>query len=500
MTDSNAPIIGTSRRTISRVIVGSGFRTVIGSVVGFLAIPLVLDALGPERYGAWIALSTIATIGSLADAGVRTEVVRRTASALGGGDLQHIARIANEGTTAVALVAGTAVVSLSAAAPFIVAILFPGGVAQVPSSELLGILWTVLALAAVNIVASVHFAALSGIQRGDIEASLRAVASPIGVAAMLIALYSNLGLWAFVLGQLVTAWIVYGGLFLRSRQLLPALRLRLVRPQRALLRDWMTMSTLALFTQLSDVVDAQWDKLVLARVVTLPSVAAYHIGTSLVNQLRSLSLVVLAPLLSGTAELARSNPRRAELLFHRSVAGAQLAGLTAMGTTFVFGPRLLNLWLDQAPRAGGVARFFALAMAVNLMSAPLTVRAFGEQEHRLVALSAALNMALNAIASLALAMTIGTLGVVYGSIIGNTAGVILMIAMYQRRRSGRRLIPPITPPILVVGLCAAALPTGMADVDSIPIGLLRAGVFSLLLATACALPLQRYLRRTTQAV
>ena len=88
-------------------------------------------------------------------------------------------------------------------------------------------------------------------------------------------------------------------------------------------------------------------------------------------------------------------------------------------------PLFVHLWLgEDLPRAVTSARMFAVAVALNLVAAPLAFRAIADGKHRLTALASASNIAVNVVVSFVLTLQIGFRGPLWGSIAGNAVGTL----------------------------------------------------------------------------
>jgi O-antigen/teichoic acid export membrane protein len=191
-----------------------------------------------------------------------------------------------------------------------------------------------------------------------------------------------------------------------------------------------------LVTQISDVFDSQWDKLVLAHFVDPAAVTSFFVGTSLTLQAKVIGAIPLAPILVAVAEGRATSFERSRMLQVRLMKQGSVLASATLGALFVFAPAFIELWLgrghDDAARA---ARYFTLAVLINLMIAPAALQAYGEGRQHLAALGAMCNLIVNAIFSLVLTMHIGLMGAVYGSILGNLIGALGFTSIARRRLS-----------------------------------------------------------------
>lgn len=453
-----APPTGTTRRNLLRAFGSSAAGAVVTFAVNLAIVPFVLNRLGPNLYGAWATMASVLAVGALADAGVRTEITRRVGSALGEGDEDGLVRSVHQGVTLLAALASTITLVGLLAAPAIRAFAFPKGVPGYTNPEVDLLLRATMALLAGSLVANGYFGVLRGVQRGDVETTGLILAVPASAVATVVGVHLGWGLWALFLSSLTALLVAGAWNTVGARRLVPALHPRLAALSGSIVKGYLGLSGLALLAQVSDVVDSQWDKVVLSRYVGSTAVTSFQIGTSLVSQGKTLALLPLAPLLVAIAELRRHDRVRMEALFSLMARAGMVLGAVVLGAIFVFAPAFVRLWLGDEPSAAaavGAARLFSIAAVCNLVSAPLAFRAFGEGWHALCAASSIVNMVVNGALSLGLTMAIGFNGALYGSIAGNLIGSSVFFVLMRRRMAERWTAPPLR--ALVVGALAVLL-------------------------------------------
>lgn len=463
------PGTGTSQRTLLKALRSAAGASVVGYVVNLALLPFVIHRLGPELYGAWITASALLIVGGLADAGIRVEIVRRVGAAQGAGDRDDLVRSVHQGVTLLAAVAGLFLVAGLLGSPAIRALAFPAGVPGMSNAELEWLIRGTFGVLAFSLVAKGYCGALHGLQRSDVEMAAQAAAVPIGAAVTVAGIFAGWGIWAMLVGAIGELLILVGWQYLRLRRLLPALRPQLVRMSGAATQAYLAMSGLVLIAQLSDVVDSQWDKLVLSHFVGSAAVASFQVGTSLVIQAKALVVVPLAPLLVVIAELRHRDETKMEGYFTLLAKLGMVLAATVLGGVYVFAPAFVRLWLgDELAPAGGAARLFTVAAAFGLLIAPLSFRALGEGWHRMVAATAAVNMVVNGVLSLAFTIWFGFNGPLYGSIAGNVTGAAVFLVLVRRRLGDRWTGLPLG--ALAVGVTAVALAVllGVDEVASWP--------------------------------
>lgn len=453
--ESRPAATGTSRRTLLLTFRSSAAASTVSFALSLAVLPFVLQRVGPDLYGVWVTVAALLAVGGLADAGIRTEIMRRVAAAKGKDDEAQLVASVQQGVTLLACLGGVVFIVAFAATPLIRAFAFPAGVAGHGAAEVDLLIRTTLALLLATLLGNAYFAVLRGVQRGDVETLAQMVALPAGAAITIAAVTAGWGIWALFAGSAAQLLVLFGVEWAGVRRLVPALTPRFTRLAKGTARAYLALSGLALLSQISDVVDSQWDKLVISHFVGSGAVTSFQVGTSVVLQGKAIALLPLAPLLVAIAELRHREDDRLESLYRLLSKASFVLGAVILSGTFVFAPAFLQLWLgDAGAAAGGPARLFAVAATLNLMSAPFALRAFGEGWHAVAAVSALVNMVLNGVLSLLLTMAIGLNGALYGSIIGTAAGVVVLLVLMRQKMGARWVGPPLR--ALSIGAVAAA--------------------------------------------
>jgi len=477
---------GTSRRTLLLTARSATVGPIVTFGINLAIIPLVLHRLGPGLYGAWATIAAVLTIGLMADIGLRTEIIRRVAEASGAGDDAGAERAVHEGLTLLAALAFALLCAGALAAPLIRTFAFPDGVPGYGGAGLDQLTRAVFALLAVSLVGNGYFGVLRGLQRGDIEILGRMAGVLIGALATLAFLHWGWGLWAMFFGSATQLAISLVWQWRGTVRLVPSLRPRVVRMTAGTTKAYLALSSLILVSQLADVFDNQWDKLMLAHFVGASAVSAFQIGTTMVLQARALACLPLLPLLTAVAELREKDSARMETTFRALAKVGMIMAAVILGGIFVFAPSFFRLWLgDELADAGRAARLFSIAMAINLVGAPLAYRALAEKWHGLAATSAVSNAVVNGGVSAVLTIAIGFDGPLYGSILGNIAGLAVLLVLLRRRLGERWVRPPLG--ALTVGALSAAALVGLGvdDVGSWPTLLVGAAVYAVVVGAAC---------------
>lgn len=485
---SATPTVGTTQATVVRALRAGSIAAVVQFVINLVAFPFIIRYVGAGLFGAWTAIASLLAIGALADAGVRTEITRRVGAALGAGDRTELQNSLRSGVGILAVTASCLGVLGIALAPLFRGFVFPGGVAGYTSSQLDLLLRVTILLLAVMLVVDGHLATLRGVQRADVEALSVMVGFVAGAGTMIGLAAAGLGLWALFLGAMAQYLVRWTIQFSILHRLMPELGFGATWPGAAAVRGYLTLSSLVLLSQLGDVIDSQWDKIVLARFLGPSSVAFFAAGTLLVTQAKAVIVIPLSPILAATSELHQRDQAALDRAYSLLSATASVVSTVLLTGAFVLGPAFVRLWLGPDFSLAGVAvRFFAVAVAINLMNAAASFRCIGVGWHRLVAASALTNILVNGVLSFILAARIGFNGPLIGSIVGNASGVALFQVLLWRRTRASWTVPRYRGIIAAIAVSAAVMLFGFDHPTTWPTLAATALTAGLILAAVTAI-------------
>lgn len=438
-------------------------------IVAIVAIPLLIEGIGVERFGllalAWLVIGYF----SLFDLGIGRALTQLVSERIGEGRDEEIAGIAWTGLAVMTGVGMMAWGLLHWLAPFVVNRLL-----EVPPElrdEALGAL-RILAVAVPFVASAAGF-------RGLLEAVQRfgliiAVRIPMGVLTflgplMVLPFSSDL---RPVVGALAVArlagWIGYAALTLRA---LPPLR-RPVGPTpgrlRPLLRfgGWITVSNVV------SPLMVHMDRVVIGAVLSMAAVAYYVTPFEVVTRLWIIPGALVGVLFPAFATSFVGDPKRTAHLFGRATRGLLLALLPVVILLVGLAGPGLEVWVgsDFAREGTVVAQWLTVGVLVNCLAhVPYALlQAIGRPD-----LTAKLHMAEAPVYFLLLWALLGTYGLV-GAAIAWTIRVVIDAA-------------------LLFGLVARLLPSCRAGI----LRLAGLGVPAVAIAAAAALPVEGGLERAS---
>jgi O-antigen/teichoic acid export membrane protein len=443
-------------RNVAASVVNAG--AAIGS--SLVAVPLILGAVGTAGYGVWSLGLALVLYVSILETGLGPAVQRYVAVASGAGDRLQVSRLLWSTLLAYAALGAAGLGLLQLTAPALAGLFdLPAGLR--PDAEaMFGDLGFALALA---LLAAGAGNVLQGLERFKMLAATSAVGAVAFLGAV-AALAESDGL-----PGLAAALAVQNGVVLLGR--LIAVRDVSGAPgavSRATARGVLGFSARLQVTALSELVNWQSDKVVVGLVAPAATVGQLSIGGQFADGGRALAGAALAPVQSAFAVAAGARDeaglRRSFAQLHRlwllGVLGAAVVGAASLHP-------LIEAWLgDGYGTAAVLGAFLVLGSAAGLSTGTgvAYLRAVGrpglEARYGLVVVGA------NLLLTIPLAITVGAIGVVIGTLGAYLAGMSWFFA-------GLRAHVPISPfrtpseglralgAALIAGAASLALGTGL---------------------------------------
>lgn len=321
----------------------------VGTLVGLVTVPLVLNYLGKEQFGLWSTITTLLAWVALFDFGLANGLVNVLSRAYGRDDRDDAARLVST-----AIIVLLAIAALLAFAVFLSA-------AYIPWHEVLAVRgavapatvkWSVVA-ALTMFVISIPFSPVAQILAAYQRAYVGNVFAMAGVlcsfAALLIALRGAPGLPALIvvfgLGSMVTSW---AGAVYVARQL-PWLRFRWSGVSVTALRALMSRSVPLFLFQVGALAVNEVQPIILAHRCDLATVAEYAI----LMRLYVLAMGLIQVSTSSAVPSLREAHERGDGAWAKRAFGhlvrVRMALAVVAGVLLIAGGNLLlRVWLGRA--------------------------------------------------------------------------------------------------------------------------------------------------------
>ncbi|MEK9138334.1 MAG: polysaccharide biosynthesis C-terminal domain-containing protein, partial [Bacteroidota bacterium] len=301
-------------------------------------------------------------------------------------------------------------------------------------------------------IAGVFSSVLNGIQRMDIFNLLVAIVLPLKFLVSLLVLVEGFGLIGLMSVDAAFAAGTIIPLVWATKKYFPALSFRGMRYDKRVMKPLFRFGSQLQASRIAELVQFQFDKMVLSRFMGLQYVSLYDVGSRPLTRLRALPTTAIASLvpavsaLDASADLARI---RAALI--RSTRYLIILAVPVFAYIICFAHELLAAWLgpgfDQAARTMQV---LAIGYAVSVCSMTLAMVSQGMGEPKYQMYATIIQAVLNILLSITLVVLFGYFGAVAGTTISIIVGALLFYYWFGKRVLER----PVT---TLVQICAKPL-------------------------------------------
>ncbi len=346
--------------------------TLAGGAVVFFSYRICLHALGYERYGLWLVLSTVLNIAQMGSVGLSpalTRMVARTRHGHGDGEAERYL------LTSVAIVCCTGLLLCGALAGNGARLTHLFKLDSGAAALFLRFLPWVALLSVYAVVVDLFAATLSGLGRIDLV-NYSQFASQAGCAAITVALLeAGAGLAALFVGSAASLALLHGLLLFHLRSVV---RLRFVRGFAFRMEDVRHLLGFGGWVAGMSVVNASvgpLTRILLARFAGLASVPAYDLAWSACFKIRSVwecPLRALLPEFSRLADASAENGcANAEITYRNAVRLIRGLATPVYAAVFLLARQVLQVWLGTTNDASVTTlRVMLAATYISLLGVP----------------------------------------------------------------------------------------------------------------------------------
>ncbi|HSQ75792.1 MAG TPA: polysaccharide biosynthesis C-terminal domain-containing protein [Bacteroidota bacterium] len=428
------------RLSSSSAVVRSGIFNLAGfgasALYMILLVPIVLHYLGREHYGLWTAVLAITGYIGLADLGVSSSFVTYIARTVAAHEYRQSGRVVHLGLLFYLLVTLIMLGLSSVAGDFFFTML------RIPA-ETLPLAQQTLTLAVavfgVTSVAGVYGSVLGAIQRVDLFNMLAIASYAARLVVITLALSLGFGVPGLLAGDALVTVLNVPVLLILIRRELPEMPLGWLSYDHDLMKRMLRFGIQMQVSRIADVVQTQWDKLVLTRALGLSAATMYDVGARPSARLRMLPITAIASLVPAVSALdARDQQERIRAALVRATRYLALISAPMFGLAVVFADPILRLWLNDAgyTQAAWTLRILSAALFVNVVAGALSLVAQGRGEPQYQMRTTLIQAVLNLILSVVLVLQFGFYGAACGTGISIVFGGLLFFHVY-----GKRIMP-----------------------------------------------------------
>lgn len=400
---------------VVRNSLANALRTALSLPVVILLTPFIISKIGTTGFGIWALVAALVSYAGLMDLGIALALVKLVAEYEARGDRSAINTLVN---TAFITYAALGMVILAGFWPiqeWIITGLFRIGPewAHEARFTLIGMLLVLI----VNLSFSVFTSVLNGLQRMDLTNLLLMLNTLSSAIATVLVLERGYGLRGMVVANALASVTTIGLGWATAQRQLPSLRLAPWLFRRQAVRNLLGFSLQLQVVGLATLIHTQLDKLILGFFLGANYVAYYEVAARVINQLRTIPVMILFPILPAASEIQVTQQHRIlEELYFRAFKYMSLVSLPVFAFMSIFAEPVMRLWLGPGYELAAIAlQALAVANFINMLTGPGFLISSGIGRPRYAVYSSLLGIVLNLLLSIGLARLFGFVGALVGT-------------------------------------------------------------------------------------
>lgn len=407
--------------------IGSNWLITVLTVLStYVTVPLMVDALGNERYGLWLLMSSVTGYMNLLMLGVPMASVKQFASALADGTTESLNRAFS---TVVVLFVGLTVIAFACSGALYLLFLKVGGeAAHAPGAALP--FFVLASSISLGFTMLVPVGLLSAHQQFVSRNLISAAIILLRVAAYVVLLPKHPTLQFVAFTQLLLTLLEFLATWLLVRYRVPTLRFSVSFFDRGQTKAIFSFGMWVLVLNAASQLAFQSDSLVISSWIGVKEVPYYSVPNSIIVNAMALVIGIASVVMPLAARLGGAGDYDAlRSVFEKWTRNSTSISVLLFGFLYVAGGQFLHFWVgaEFAERSihpllvlGGSALIFFPARGVAL---PVLMGLGSPRAATTIFLVASVA---NVVVSIALASHFGLLGVALGTALPNVIAAVLI--------------------------------------------------------------------------
>jgi O-antigen/teichoic acid export membrane protein len=422
---------GRSRERFRRAALSgfaSGGAKVVAVLTSLITVPLTLKYLGNERFGMWMAVSSVVALFSFADLGIGNGLVNLVTDAEGRGDHEATQRAISSGFWILAAIATLLLGATAIAYPItpwqsVFRVTSPAAIHEA------GPVFVVLiSCFAVNLPIGVVSRIESAYQSGFVP-NLWSIASNIAsllAILLIIHFHGSVPLLLLAVSGVPVLGVAANGahLFLLRRPwLLPRIRYFSLTAAKGLVGTGLLFFCI----QVAGVLGYQSDNMVIAQIMGAAQVTNYAVAARMFSVIPIVMGMAIAPLWPAYADaIARGDIHWVRSAFRVSLGWCFAVTIIILVVLLAFGQKILLIWVGPQIRVTfALLAAFAARSAMSAYLYPASTLLTGLGKIRTLAVLAMIMAVFNIALSIVLVKLYGTIGAILGTVIAEVVFALL---------------------------------------------------------------------------
>jgi len=415
-------------------------RNAVYSLIGYgvaaayilVLLPVVVHYLGTEQFGLWVLIMALTGYVWLVDLGLSLSFTKYVAQYIAERDYENVSGVVRHGILFYLAVSILVIALGGLLAPYVFRAL------NVPAEQLeLARVAFLIALLGfgINAILYVFLSLLSGIQRMDVVNIFTSVALCLKFVAIAGALALGMGLIGMMAAEVAVGFVSLVPVVLIVKRFLPDVVPWRLGFSTSMFKRLLKFGGQLQVSRFAELVQLQFDKLLISRYIGLTAVTMYDFGSRPLNRLRALPTTALMGLLPAVSALdVEGNQDRIRAGLLRSTRYLMLFSVPLFAFLAVFAHDIIHVWLGSGfSQAARTLQILAVGYFSSIITAALAVTSQGRGEPQYQMRTTLVQAIVNILLSTSLVLLFGYYGAVAGTAIAAVVGALLFTRVYGRR-------------------------------------------------------------------
>jgi len=401
------------------------------TLIGIFLTPYIVWRIGHERFGIWAIVGVITGYFGLLDFGIGSSFVKYIAEFYAQKEYDKINRLINTGFVSY-LIFAVCVITLALffIDPLLVFFKIPAGLCQ--EARFVFIVGIILFVSSNAL--SPFGAIQGGLQRMDISNKISVLISFCNIFGTVYFLEKGYGLRGlminnaiiFCLSRIIHITIAY--------RLLPGLRFNPLLLDKTIFKSLFGYGYKLQISRFASLVSFQTDKLLITYFLGLGLVTFYQLGSSLIQQVRQLALLLVSAFIPAVSEIeARKSKEYLREFYLISSKYLIVVSLPLTFFTMLDSSLIMTAWMGKGyEMAALVIRILATGYLAATVSGVASAIAAGVAKTELDMKFGILLATLNLFLSILLVIKMGFVGVVIGTTVSLIAATVYYMRLFHR--------------------------------------------------------------------
>jgi O-antigen/teichoic acid export membrane protein len=402
-------------------------------LTGFLLTPYMLHRLGMEQYGLFAVLGTVTQYFGLLDFGLGSTFVKHIAEYSARGETERVRQVVSFGSLFYLLLGAALMPVAIWLAPAVVGLLIlsPG-----LHDTAITVLLLLFAYFFVGQACGVLMQLLNGLEQMHLTSTLNSASHLFYIIVLVLLLEAGTGIYGALAATFIQLFALTAVAYIVARKRFGPIFVNPFRTDLSSIQVLFKFGGWMQVNALSNVINNQTDRFIIASFVSVSSVTLYELGNKLALMTRVWPLVLLEALLPTASSLSgRDEQHVVDRAYIQSSRSVSLFTFGIGGFLVGAAGALFRVWVGPGYADAAVVLYFLVATYTinNLTGAGTTiVRAMGKP--RVESYYAVLGAVLNVVATVALAPRYGIYGVLGGTLLGTVVGSAYFLWLFHRLR------------------------------------------------------------------